>query len=146
MADIVLGCDTVECYATKSPYFGATVGRYANRIANAKFTLEGQDYTLAANNAPHHLHGGAVGYDKVVWQAQPLPNGRAITFTYVSPDMEEGYPGKLTSKVTYTLTDDNELRLDYEATTDKTTIVNLTHHSYFNLGGMTPAQFSITSS
>lgn len=136
-ADVVLGCDTVECYATQSPYFGATTGRYANRIAKGKFTLDGTEYTLAVNNDPNHLHGGNVGFNKVMWEAEPFTNDDAagVVFTYVSPDGDEGYPGELTTKVTYTFTNDDKLRIDYEATTDKPTVVNLTHHSYFNLSG-----------
>lgn len=136
-ADIVLGCDTVECYATESPYFGAIVGRYANRIAEGKFTLDGEEYNLAVNNPPNHLHGGDVGFDKVLWNAEPFSDasGVGVTFTYLSPDGEEGYPGNLNVSAKYVLTNNNELRIDYEATTDKATPVNLTHHSYFNLQG-----------
>jgi len=113
------------------------VGRYANRIANARFTLDGRTYTLAANDGPHALHGGRKGFDKVVWAAEPVPvpHGVAVRFSYTSPDGEEGYPGNLKARVTYTLTDDNELRMDYEATTDKPTVVNLTNHTYWNLAG-----------
>jgi aldose 1-epimerase len=135
LGDIVLGFDNLQQYLDGHPYFGATIGRYANRIAKGKFTLDGKTYTLATNNYPNHLHGGVKGFDKVVWQAQPLAtaNGAAVKFTYVSPDGEEGYPGTLRASVVYTLTDDNELRLDYEATTDRATPVNLTNHSYWNL-------------
>ena len=137
MDDIVLGFDEVEPYTGASPYMGATVGRYANRIAAGKFTLDGQEYTLAINNEPNHLHGGDVGFDKVLWDGEPFSNedGVGVRFTYTSKDMEEGYPGNLTSTVTYTLTNEDELRIDYEAETDKKTHINLTHHSYFNLGG-----------
>jgi aldose 1-epimerase len=137
LGDVVLGFDDIKGYLTEHPYFGGTIGRVANRIAKAKFTLDGKEYTLAANNGPHSLHGGKKGFDKVVWKAEPLAvkDGAAVKFTYVSPDGEEGYPGTLTASVTYTLTDANELRLDYSATTDKATPVNLTNHSYFNLAG-----------
>ncbi len=135
--NVVLGFDNLDRYVKGHPYFGATTGRVANRIANGKFTLDGKEYTLAVNNGPNHLHGGVKGFDKRVWRSRALPaTGRevAVEFTYVSQDGEEGYPGTLTTTVVYTLTDDNELRIDYTATTDKATIVNLTNHSYFNLG------------
>ncbi len=137
LADVVLGFDSLEDYLAGHPYFGATVGRYANRIALGKFSIEGTEYTLATNNAPNHLHGGNVGFDKRVWAAEiaEVENGAAVTFSYTSPDGEEGYPGTVTSQVTYTLTNDNELKVGYKATTDKATHVNLTHHSYFNLAG-----------
>lgn len=135
--DIVLGFKTLDEYREKSPYFGAICGRVANRIANGKFTLDGKEYTLAANNAPHHLHGGTVGFDKVVWNGvmKACGAGQSVVFTYLSPDGEEGYPGNLLSTVTYTLTDDNELAVEYSAVADAPTPVNLTHHSYFNLAG-----------
>lgn len=132
--DVVLGYDKLEPYLAGVPYFGATIGRVGNRIAKGRFTVNGTTYTLATNNGPNHLHGGNKGFDKVVWKAQPLA-GSSVKFTYHSPDGEEGYPGNLDAAVIYTLTDDNELRLDYTATTDKATPVNLTNHSYFNLAG-----------
>ncbi len=135
--NIVLGFDTIEPYLAGVPYFGCTVGRVGNRIAKGAFTLSGRTYTLATNNGPNHLHGGIKGFDKVVWKAEVVPatDGQAVKFTYRSPDGEEGYPGNLDVAVVYTLTDANELRLDYTATTDKATPVNLTNHSYFNLAG-----------
>lgn len=137
LGDVVLGYDTLDAYIKETPYFGCLVGRYGNRIAEGKFSLDGKDYVLAVNNGPNALHGGLKGFDKVVWAARPrqTKQGPALELTYVSKDGEEGYPGTLTVKAVYTLTDDNELRLDYTATTDKPTIVNLTHHSYFNLAG-----------
>jgi len=137
MADVVLGFKTLDRYEGDHPYFGATIGRVANRIAKGRFRLGGQEYTLATNNGPNHLHGGIKGFDKRVWKAQPASVGGvpAVRFTYTSADMEEGYPGMVTATVTYTLTHANELRLDYTAITDKPTIVNLTNHSYFNLAG-----------
>jgi aldose 1-epimerase len=137
VADIVLGFDSLDGYLNEHPYFGAIIGRYGNRIAKARFAIDGTTYSLAANNGPNHLHGGEKGFDKVVWQAEPqdTPAGQRVVFTSTSPDGEEGYPGTLHTKVTYTLTHDNTLVIDYEATTDKTTPVNLTHHSYFNLAG-----------
>jgi len=135
--DVVLGFDTLDGYLDKSPYFGAIVGRYGNRIANGKFTWDGKEYSLAKNNGPNALHGGLKGFDKAIWQAEPFQNkqGKGVAFTYTSKDGEEGYPGNLKAKVTYTLTEQNELIFDYEATTDKATPVNLTQHSYFNLAG-----------
>jgi aldose 1-epimerase len=135
--NVVLGFDNLDRYAKGHPFFGATTGRVANRIAKGKFTLDGKEYTLAVNNGPNHLHGGVKGFDKRVWKSRPLrglSREVAVEFTYASQDGEEGYPGALTTTVVYTLTDDNELRIDYTATTDKATIVNLTNHSYFNLG------------
>jgi len=137
-ADVVLGYDTLGGYLNASPYFGALIGRYGNRIARGQFRLDGVKYTLAINNGPNALHGGIVGFDKVVWQAKQAvvtPQGPRLTLTYVSRDGEEGYPGNLEVTAVYTLTNDNALRLAYSATTDKATVVNLTQHSYFNLRG-----------
>lgn len=136
-ADVALGFDTLDGYLKGHPYFGANAGRVANRIAKGKFTLDGKEYTLATNNDPNHLHGGKEGFDKKYWQGKPAmtATGPSVTFTYTSPDGEEGYPGRLSVTMSYTLTDDNEIVIDYRATTDKTTIVNLAHHSYFNLAG-----------
>ncbi len=135
--DIVLGYPTLAGYLAQSPYFGAIVGRYGNRIAKGRFTLDGKAYQLATNNGPNHLHGGVKGFDKVVWSAEPAEtdSSATVTFSYVSPAGEEGYPGTLRARVTYTLTDRDELRVDYLATTDQATPVNLTQHSYFNLAG-----------
>jgi aldose 1-epimerase len=135
--DVVLGFDDLESYLKGHPHFGATTGRVANRVAKGKFTLDGKEYTLAVNNGPNSLHGGLKGFDKVVWKAEPkeASDAVAVQLTYVSPDGEEGYPGNLTTIVTYALTNQNELRIDYKATTDKATPVNLTNHSYFNLAG-----------
>lgn len=133
--DVVLGFSNLKGYQTKKgSYFGAIIGRYSNRISDGEFTLEGKTYTLAINNGKNHLHGGVKGFNNVVWEAQQLKTNE-IEFTRISPDMEEGYPGNLKVKVSYTLTDDNELQINYYATTDKTTIINLTHHSFFNLAG-----------
>ncbi len=133
---VVLGFDRLEPYLQNEPYFGATVGRVANRIARGTFELNGQTYRLATNNGPNHLHGGVKGFDKVVWKAEAQAGREpSVTFSYVSPDGEEGYPGNLSVRVTYTLTSRDEIRLDYRATTDKATPVNLTNHSYFNLAG-----------
>jgi aldose 1-epimerase len=136
--DVVLGYDNLDGYLKNNgPYMGAIIGRYANRIAKGTFKLNGVEYHLAVNNGPNHLHGGLKGFDKVVWTAKPLrvPNGAALKLTYLSKDGEESYPGSLSATVIYTLTDANELRIDYSATTDKRTVVNLTSHSYFNLAG-----------
>jgi aldose 1-epimerase len=137
MADVVLGFDNLAQYVTESPCFGATVGRFANRIAKGKFSIDGQAYTLAINNGPNTLHGGLKGFDKVVWKAEgaEAADGPQVVLSHLSPDGNEGFPGNLNVKVTYTLTDSNDLRIDYEATTDKPTTVNLTNHSYFNLAG-----------
>jgi aldose 1-epimerase len=133
--DIVLGFDRLEDYLKDHPFFGAIIGRYGNRIAKGQFTLDGRPYKLATNNGPNHLHGGNKGFDKVLWNAAAVPGKNAVTFTRTSPDGEEGYPGNLRVQVTYTLTDKNELIVDYRATTDQPTVVNLTQHSYFNLAG-----------
>lgn len=137
LADIVLGYDSLDEYTRDAAHFGATIGRYANRIAKGKFTLNGVEYTLAANNGPNHLHGGVKGFDKVVWNAEAIEenNSLSVKLTYLSKDGEEGYPGNLSCTVIYTLTNRNELKISYEAKTDKPTIINLTHHSYFNLAG-----------
>jgi aldose 1-epimerase len=134
--DIVLGFDNLAQYLAGDPYFGALVGRVANRIDGARFTLNGREYQLAANNGPNALHGGKVGFDKRVWRAEPLAASEpALRLTYLSADGEEGYPGNLTVSVVYTLTDANELRIEYSAATDAPTLINLTNHSYFNLAG-----------
>lgn len=135
IADVVLGFDSLDGYLKDPPYFGAVVGRYGNRIAGGQFSLEGRTFKLATNNGPNHLHGGVKGFDKVVWDGAPLKTGVGVVFTRTSADGEEGYPGNLKASVTYTLTDKNELIVDYHATTDKATPVNLTQHSYFNLAG-----------
>jgi len=135
ITDVVLGFDNVKDYTEGGDtYFGAIVGRYGNRIAKGKFKLDGKEYALATNNGPNHLHGGIKGFSRVVWDAQQ-PSDSTLSLTYVSKDGEEGYPGNLNAKITYTVTDNNELKIDYEATTDKNTVVNLTNHSYFNLNG-----------
>jgi aldose 1-epimerase len=136
LADIVLGHDTLEGYIPNPPYLGAVVGRYANRIANGTFTLDGKTYTLPKNNGPNTLHGGVQRtFDKVVWDDEALKGKNGVAFTYLSKDGEEGFPGNLKIKVTYTLTDSNELVIEYEATTDKATVLNVSQHSYFNLAG-----------
>jgi len=134
--DVVLGFDTIDGYLgdPPAPYFGALIGRYGNRIAKGRFTLNGTEYKLAQNNGVNALHGGLQGFDKVVWKAKS-PGPQSLELTYFSRDGEEGYPGNLTSTVVYTVTDNNELKLDYSATTDKDTVLNLTNHSYFNLAG-----------
>lgn len=135
--DVVLGYDSVDGYLTNSPYFGALIGRYGNRIANGKFSLDGKEYTLPQNNNGNTLHGGDKGYDKVVWTARPIQisSGPALELTYVSKDGEEGFPGTLTVKAVYAVTEKNELVCEFTAKTDKHTVCNLTHHSYFNLRG-----------
>ncbi len=138
LTNVLLGADTFDLYRKGFPASAAVIGRVANRIAQARFTLDGVEYQLAANNGPNHIHGGRKGFAQVIWQATPLPAGlheAAVQFTYLSKDGEEGYPGNLSVKVTYTLGDDNELRIDYEAATDKATPVNLTNHAYFTLAG-----------
>ena len=137
LADIVLGHDTAEGYMPNPPYLGVIVGRYANRIANGAFTLDGKTYTLPKNDGPNTLHGGGGKrtFDRVVWDGEPLQGKNGVAFTYLSKDGEEGFPGNLKVKVTYTLNDANELTVDYEATTDKPTPLNLSQHSYFNLAG-----------
>jgi aldose 1-epimerase len=137
LADIVLGYDSLADYVSDSPYFGALVGRYGNRIAAGRFTLYGTDFALAINNGPNHLHGGDRGFDKVVWAAQPYSRGSevGVVLGYVSPDGDEGYPGELSVQVTYALTAEGDLRIDYQATVDAPTVVNLTHHGYWNLAG-----------
>ncbi len=138
-ADVVLGYNNLESYLKPPfPYFGAIIGRYGNRIAKGRFTLNGVEYKLATNNGENHLHGGIKAFDKVVWtvkQVRTTPAGPALFLTYLSKDGEEGYPGNLTVNVVYTLTHKNELKIDYTASTDKDTVTNLTHHSYFNLAG-----------
>jgi len=138
LADITLGFDKLDGYLGVHPYFGAIVGRYANRIGKAAFKLDGVEYKLAANNAENHLHGGIKGFDKVVWRLEDLGvkgAGAVVKMNYISEDGEEGYPGNLACSVTYTLTEDDKLQISYEAETDKKTVVNLTNHSYFNLAG-----------
>jgi aldose 1-epimerase len=134
-ADIVLGHDTAADYADGGPYFGAAVGRFANRIKDGTFTLDGTDYTLAQNNGPNALHGGLRGFDKVVWDAERLAEKNAVRMTYISADGEEGFPGEVKTVMTYTLTEANELKIDYTAESTKATPYNITNHSYFNLAG-----------
>ena len=137
LGDIVLGYDNIDGYLKSTPYFGALVGRYGNRIARGKFTVDGATYTLAVNNGVNALHGGRKGFDKVMWQAESSHDsaGAHVAFSYVSKDGEEGYPGTLKARVMYTLTNANEFAIEYHATTDKATPINLTQHSYFNLAG-----------
>lgn len=135
--DVVMGFDSVAEYEKSSPYFGAIIGRVGNRIANGTFSLDGKTFTLAKNDGANHLHGGVKGWDKAVWQAEPFQDrrGAGLLLTHTSPDGDEGYPGKVTAHVRYTLTPENELIVEYHATTDVPTIINLTQHSYFNLAG-----------
>ena len=137
LGDIVLGYDTLDGYLKNSPYFGSLIGRYGNRIGKGRFSLDGKQYQLPKNNGENTLHGGIKGFDKVVWKATEVRSndGVGLSLTYLSKDGEEGFPGNLSVKVVYTLTNNNELRIDYSGATDKTTVVNLTHHSYFNLAG-----------
>ena len=137
LCDVTLGYDTLKGWLASTSYFGATVGRYANRIAKGKFTLEGQAYTLAVNNGENALHGGLVGFNRVLWDAVPVesPTSIGIKFTYLSKDGEEGYPGNLKVTAVYRLTDANEFKVTFSATTDKTTIINMAHHTYWNLSG-----------
>jgi aldose 1-epimerase len=135
--DVVLGFDNLQGYLGEHPFFGSTVGRYANRIANGRFTIDGKQYQLAINNPPNTLHGGKIGFNRKVWKGEPLDSAQAgaVRFSYVSKDGEENFPGTLKVGVTYTLTDANELKIEYAAETDKATVINLTNHSYFNLAG-----------
>ncbi len=135
--DVVLGYDSLDGYVNDKGYFGAIVGRYGNRIGHAQFSIDGKTYTLARNNGENSLHGGIKGFNKAVWAAKELPvkNGQSLELTYLSKDGEEGFPGNLHVRVVYTLTDSNELKIEYSATTDKKTVVNLTNHTYFNLAG-----------
>lgn len=135
LEDITLGFDELDGYLHHNKCFGSTCGRFANRIFAGKFTLDGQDYQLAVNKGPNHLHGGECGFDEKVWQSEIIEEQNAVKFTYISPDGEENYPGELTCSVTYSLSDENELKIYYEATATKATPVNLTNHSYFNLSG-----------
>jgi aldose 1-epimerase len=137
IADIALGFNQLAQYEAGHPHFGALIGRYGNRIAKGRFSLDGKEYVLALNNGENHLHGGIMGFDKFVWTAKPVREQSAVgvSMTYISKDGEEGYPGTLSTTVVYKLTDDNELSIDYTATTDAPTIVNLTNHCYFNLRG-----------
>ena len=135
LANVTLGFDNLQDYVDKSPYFGCITGRYANRIANGRFTLDGVTYQLPINNPPNSLHGGTVGFDKHVWAATPFKTSKTVglVLTFTSPAGDQGYPGTLTTKVTYTLTEQNEIVMDYHATTSAPTVVNLTNHAYWNL-------------
>jgi aldose 1-epimerase len=137
LANVNLGFDNVRGFEGQHPYFGATVGRFANRIAKGKFTLDGKEYTLAANNGPNHLHGGIKGFNRVMWKAEEVKNDKevGVRFSYLSRDGEEGYPGNLTVTALYTLTADDELKIEFTAKTDKPTVLNLTNHNYWNLNG-----------
>jgi aldose 1-epimerase len=145
LADVVLGYDSLDGYENDKAYFGAIVGRYANRIAHAQFTLDGKTYTLAKNNGENTLHGGIKGFNKKVWTAKAVPgkSDQSLELSYLSKDGEEGFPGNLQVRVVYTLTDSNELKIEYSTTTDKKTVVNLTNHSYFNLLGVGPGMGDI---
>ncbi len=136
--DIVIGHDNLEGYLTQSRYFGAVVGRYGNRIAGGHVEIDGRTYHLTLNNGPNHLHGGVKGFDKTVWNAEIAndPRGPSVVFTHTSPDGHEGYPGTVAARVAYTVTDQNELIVEYSGTTDKPTLLNMTQHSYFNLSGV----------
>jgi aldose 1-epimerase len=133
--EVTLGYDSLEAYIRNNPYFGAIIGRYGNRISNGSFTLEGRKYTLPANDGTNQLHGGPKGFDKVYWNIAVADDSSSLKLTYHSPHGEQGYPGNLSAEVQYALTDDNEIRIDYKAATDKATVVNLTNHTYFNLTG-----------
>jgi aldose 1-epimerase len=135
LADVVLGYDRLDGYLADQRFLGATIGRYANRIARGIFALDGVVYALTRNRGENHLHGGNRGFNKVLWEAEAAPDADAVQLRYLSKDGEEGYPGNLAVEVTYTLSDDNHLQIEYGATTDKSTILNLTNHSYFNLAG-----------
>src|SRR4051794_6071744 len=137
MADVVLGFDNVDDYVKKSPYFGAIVGRVANRIKDATFVLDGKTYKLNANAKPHHLHGGTKGWDKAIWTAEPSQTkaGPSLKLTHVSPDGDEGYPGTVTAPATYTLTNDDQLQIEMQATSDRPTLISMAHHGYWNLAG-----------
>ena len=137
MEDILLGADSVQGYVRAASYFGGLIGRYGNRIGGARFTLDGVEYKLPANDGANSLHGGTRGFDKVIWKAEPVESskGVGVKLTYLSPDGDQGYPGNLEATVVYTLTNENEVRIDYTATTDKPTVVNLTQHNYYNLTG-----------
>lgn len=145
LEDVVLGYDSLDGYVNDKSYFGAIIGRYANRIGHAQFSLDGKTYTLAKNNGENCLHGGIKGFNKAVWTAREMPakDGQALELTYLSKDGEEDFPGNLHVRVVYTLTDSNELKIEYSATTDKKTVVNLTSHSYFNLLGVGPGMGDI---
>jgi aldose 1-epimerase len=137
LADVVLGFDALDGYLERSPYFGATCGRIGNRIAHGRFELDGREFQVARNDGPHHLHGGTKGWDKVVWEAAPSEtrNGPSIAFSYVSNEGDEGYPGTIAARAVYTLTNQNELRIEMSAVADRKTLVNMLHHGYWNLGG-----------